>query len=900
MSYLPIHLRDFITRTSIIISFLCFSNNTLCQNVIEGNIYDSNGIAIPKATVSLVNQNNLILLYTIANLNGHYKISISSVLNPDTVLIEVSAVGYKTISKKIDLREQSIDFILTIEVKKLKPVVVKHQKTQIEISNDTITYNVASFRNKKDNFIIDIIRKLPGIEVEPLGKIKYNGRAISNLYIDGDNLLDDKYNLATNSLPNLLVDKIQIIENDQPIKVLQKVKKTDNIALNLVLNEKAKVRLFGTAGIGAGLDNLVEGDITAMMFKKKIKFINSAKTNNIGNDLKNEIISHNASVRLNEMDESTVNPLLNLNYNNTDLDTKRTLFNNTTLLNTNNLFILKRDVKFRANIFYLFDDNRSWYQNDTKIFILNDTIQYKENETDKIKSQIAYSQLNLEINKPKYYLSNSLMTKYDNQNGYSNLFTSGNIINQNLTGNSNEFYNEFKLIRTFNKNKIVEIHSFIKSKNQPQALQIRPGLYEAILNNNNTYVGLTQRVFYPYNFTNNYVSLTIGKSKWQQQYKMGFITDTKKLISFINTRQKDNKETLAPSDFANNFEFKENKIFFEINNNWTSKNEKMKIQFLLPFKFQNIYYKKQNDTPNVEKHFLSVNPNFNVSYKFNEGLSVFAKMSLSRDINSLEQSYQGYILTSYRNFNNNDLPINQDSKINIMGGFTFKNNLNLSYFNTTILYNSIKLNYIPSETINDDVEFISNITGSNSNKSYQISSEYGKYIFSLLSSLKIRITTSLNNQDLFQNNIPFQIKNYSFDVKGSLETKISDKLISDYTFLARLMQNKSMNTTQTSGVNIFAKDYFIQQQLKVRYFPLENFNIGCNNEYFYSNKNNYYFSDVTVNYKIGKKGMEFFFKLTNLFNIKYFTSFTLYSNSLTTNSYSIRSRMAILKFIFNF
>jgi hypothetical protein len=63
------------------------------------------------------------------------------------------------------------------------------------------------------------------------GKISYNGKAISNLYIGGDNLLDDKYNIATSSIPNGVVDKVQVMENHQPIKMLKDKVVSEDVAL---------------------------------------------------------------------------------------------------------------------------------------------------------------------------------------------------------------------------------------------------------------------------------------------------------------------------------------------------------------------------------------------------------------------------------------------------------------------------------------------------------------------------------------------------------------------------------------------------------------------------------------------------------------------------------------------
>src|SRR3546814_12824700 len=80
----------------------------------------------------------------------------------------------------------------------LSEVEIK-SKPIIRNIGDTLSYNIDSFAKNEDRSISDVIKRLPGMEVNENGKIKFNGQDISNLYIDGDDLLDEKYALGTRS-----------------------------------------------------------------------------------------------------------------------------------------------------------------------------------------------------------------------------------------------------------------------------------------------------------------------------------------------------------------------------------------------------------------------------------------------------------------------------------------------------------------------------------------------------------------------------------------------------------------------------------------------------------------------------------------------------------------------------
>ncbi len=86
------------------------------------------------------------------------------------------------------------------------------------------------------------------------------------MYIGGDNLLDDKYSIAANTIPQGVVERVQVIQNDQPVKVLQNKVMSQDVALNLTIKKGAKLQLVGQESIGAGLPGNYDVDLNAMMF----------------------------------------------------------------------------------------------------------------------------------------------------------------------------------------------------------------------------------------------------------------------------------------------------------------------------------------------------------------------------------------------------------------------------------------------------------------------------------------------------------------------------------------------------------------------------------------------------------------------------------------------------------
>ncbi|MFN9998152.1 MAG: carboxypeptidase regulatory-like domain-containing protein, partial [bacterium] len=137
------------------------------------------------------------------------------------ILIKVNAYGFNSNSRFYTINDFSNDFTLIPNVLKLPDVIVKNKPQMIRKIGDTLSYSVDAFAVKSDKTIGDVLKKIPGIEVTAKGQIFFNGLPINYFYIDGDNLLDDKYNIATSTIPYDLVDKIQVIEHNQHIKILE-------------------------------------------------------------------------------------------------------------------------------------------------------------------------------------------------------------------------------------------------------------------------------------------------------------------------------------------------------------------------------------------------------------------------------------------------------------------------------------------------------------------------------------------------------------------------------------------------------------------------------------------------------------------------------------------------------
>ena len=182
------------------------------------------------------------------NVYGTFELKKVSI--PDTVIVSVRSMTIETQSKTVPGNTEYLEFVVEEQTTELKEVIVDAPK--IRQLGDTIHFDVASFLDETDRSIGDVLKKLPGVQVLSSGEILYQNQPISKFYIEGLDLLQGKYGIASQNINAENVASVQVLENHQPIKALKDMDIPTNAAINLKLKQSALGAFFATAQIVGG------------------------------------------------------------------------------------------------------------------------------------------------------------------------------------------------------------------------------------------------------------------------------------------------------------------------------------------------------------------------------------------------------------------------------------------------------------------------------------------------------------------------------------------------------------------------------------------------------------------------------------------------------------------------
>lgn len=398
-----------MSRIGVIIIGIVLALNLSAQVNVSGVVVEG-GTNEPLAGVSVIlrNAEGKIRKYGTTNSKGEFSLS-SPTINGFT--IDVSMMSFAKQRVALDSAQLPLKIAMEPSATKLKEVAVKAER--IFGQGDTVTYNVGGFAQAQDRSIGDVLKRMPGIDVNSSGKIQYQGEDINKFYIEGSDLLGGKYGIATNGINHDDVGAVEVMENHQPMQVLSGISFSDKAAINLKLKNKAKATwsFHGDAGGGYAWQPegaLWDGELFAMAVMPGFQNITTFKTNNIGEDLSADATDFFASRR-----ETGLSRYVGVSLPGVpSLGSKRTLFNRSALVSTNNLWKLGNG-EFKAQVDYSFNRVTAQAASITTYFLESGDRIVTENRDGRDRTHSLSGKFIYEANQKTAFINNTLQTNID-------------------------------------------------------------------------------------------------------------------------------------------------------------------------------------------------------------------------------------------------------------------------------------------------------------------------------------------------------------------------------------------------------------------------------------------------------------------------------------------------------
>ncbi|WP_434036878.1 outer membrane beta-barrel protein [Formosa sp. 4Alg 33] len=248
-------MKYFLIFLFCLVSFLSFSQTKRFE--VNGILYAEDlDEPLEAATVYLQRiQDSSLVAYGITDRKGEFKIEGKT---PDDRLnVFMSYLGYKTYTKVIEIDSEIIKLPtlrLQTEDNALDEIIIK-STAPITFKTDTLEYNAKSFKTKKDANVEDVLKVLPGVEIDENGTITVNGVAVDNVLVNGKPFFGDDPSIATKNLTKDIIKKIQIVDTKTKDQAFAgEAGEQESKTINLTIEEDKNKGEFGRLSAAGGTD----------------------------------------------------------------------------------------------------------------------------------------------------------------------------------------------------------------------------------------------------------------------------------------------------------------------------------------------------------------------------------------------------------------------------------------------------------------------------------------------------------------------------------------------------------------------------------------------------------------------------------------------------------------------
>lgn len=283
--------------SSLLIVFILISTVNWGQSII-GKIVDKEKKPLEFASVALINPvDSTLIRYTSVGAKGNFELTN---IKLGKSIFQLNLIGYKVYQRVLDYKGKSINFgVITLQeqAKTLDEVVV-NAIIPVSIKRDTIAFNAKAFKTRIDDSVEDLLKKLPGIEVDANGKVKAQGEDVTKVYVGGKEFFSGDPTIAIKNLSAKAIKKIEVIDEKTDKARVTGIKDAQTSkVINLTLKNEKKANDFGTFQGGFGSQERFLTSLNYNRFTSKLQTSVIGRYNNVnssGSDI-SQILSFGGS-----------------------------------------------------------------------------------------------------------------------------------------------------------------------------------------------------------------------------------------------------------------------------------------------------------------------------------------------------------------------------------------------------------------------------------------------------------------------------------------------------------------------------------------------------------------------------------------------------------------------------
>ncbi|MDZ4149029.1 MAG: carboxypeptidase-like regulatory domain-containing protein [Flavobacteriaceae bacterium] len=879
-----------------LICFTCVG--TVCaQTVFRGTVTDS-----LHQPISLVNvylqpaEKEVIVAYSITDNDGRYEIVFDKT---GIYKLHISSLAFKTviISVTIDSLNPPRQIINNVRLQPQKMElneVIVNANLPVVVKKDTISFKADAYADGTETVVEDLLKKIPGLEVDSQGNIKVNGKSIEKVMIDGDDLFEKGYKLLTKNLNAGVIDRVEVYDHYSDNPLLKDVEDSDKVALNLTLKEDKKQQLFGNATLGGGTDDFYENRLNLISFLKKSKYFFFGNLNNTGLDPTGDIsqMSGNSFASGNRIaDNNSAPEVMSLLASRPSLKDAYINFNNAEMASLSSITSLSEKTKLKTLGFFTADENDFFRDQTLDFFGPGEAFTNTEKYRLRKKTKLGFVKTDLTSN-----LSKTKLLEYSgnisvgNQKTNTQLLFNGSPTEENLDHDPLSIDQYVSYTNKLRKNRALILSAQYVHDEKPQNYVADTFLLGKLFPNNTTATRTAQHAATNTNafaaearwITNN------DSSNWELKagyhYTSDRLNNTLLLGDDASLQAVDslyrNRINLNQNDFYGSIRYRKNLGRLKI----SAKTE-----------LHQLFARVENDLDANQTNPLYWSGQMSGEYKFSNISLLTASYNLNTNNSDLLNVTNGFVLNNYRNLSRGFGKFEQLQNQFLFVNYTYGGFLSGFTLNSAFVYNRESdyfgnISRIEPEFSTSELALLRN----RESYSYNLQSDY--FIKAISSNLKAKFNYANTHFQNFVNqsgkrSIESQNINFGGELRSAFLGLFNYHIGSEWQYSEVKFSGKSTRTDNLTFLDLY---FNIHKNTTIKL---------QNDRYFFGNldgDSSFYFTELSVQYKLKESGLNFELVGHNLLNTNNLQNSNIGDTSTSLTDFRLIPRYIMLKVGFRF
>ena len=259
----------------------------MAQRNVTGTVVESEtDEALPQATVKLMRTDSTLVKGALTGLDGKFTLKAPSA---GRFIVQVTCVGFKPYTKRINVSGEKNVPMGTIAMSPdaimLKGATVTGQAAKVTLKADTFVYNASAYRTPEGSVVEELVKRLPGAQVDDDGKITINGKEVKKIMVDGKEFMTGDTKTAMKNLPTSIIERVKAYDQKSDQARVSGVDDgEEETVLDFGIKRGMNKGVMLNADLAAGTRKRYSGRLFGGWMKDNMKLFFMSSANNV-NDM---------------------------------------------------------------------------------------------------------------------------------------------------------------------------------------------------------------------------------------------------------------------------------------------------------------------------------------------------------------------------------------------------------------------------------------------------------------------------------------------------------------------------------------------------------------------------------------------------------------------------------------